>query len=384
MEAVRSSSPRPASDRPNSLRLDQKTLELLLDRIDKQEPRTSRAPGRQFTRCEFRHVCIPITVTHPGGTRASLTLASRNLSSTGISLLHSSYVHTGSACELELPRAFAGSLRLAAKVVRCRQIAGVVHELGIEFAKPISVREIVRHDTLSEFFSLESVNPTDLQGSILHCEASAIDQQLLRHFLSGTQLRIRTATSIAEALPIAKEGVSLILTDSSLKDGDAVELMQRLRSDLVACPVIFTTNDSNSEARTRLRQACPDGFLAKPLTQDRLLRGLAELLLLETPITKSAGASKDGDTSGLDVLVESFISELQRKAQHLTACLRTNDVASCLSACREIRGTAPSLGFNTVAKLAERAEKTIASVGSLAESARQIQELINGCARAAR
>lgn len=355
-----------------------------MDRVDEQDVGTSkRAPGRQFTRWRFRSTKVPLHVTHPGGSQASLILASRNISSSGISLLHSSFVHGGSSCEVQIPRAFGGALRVPGKVVRCRQLAGIVHEIGIVFDKPVSVREFVRQDVLSEFFSLEKVNPDDLQGILLHCERSPIDQQLLTHFLGQTQLRVRTCTSIAVARAVAKEGVSAILSDSQLDDGDAVELIQCLRSDLVACPVILTTNDTDSELRNRLRQACPDGFLAKPLSQDRLLRGLAELLLLESPQAKQGSGAGAAD-AGLASLVESFIVDLQTKAQTLSSCLRTNDIPSCLRICRDVRGTAPSLGFDTLAHIAERTEKSVTSVGSLAEAARQVQDLINACARATR
>lgn len=370
-----------ATQPPNSLRLDQRTLEALLDRLDEQETRASgKAASRHYTRCAFRQRTVPVTLLHPGGSRTTLVLASRNISSAGLSLLHSSYVHTGTTCHAVLPRTSQDSCRIGGKVIRCRQVAGVVHEVGIEFDTRVSVRDFVRADALTEFFSFENVDPAELKGTLLHCESSAIDQQLLRHFLKETALRIRVAPSIEQAATMCGEGVDVILSGSEMPDGDAADLIQRLRQSSTSCRILLASSDSSPRMRDRLLQRAPDGFLAKPLTQERLFRALAELLLLESPTHQAALPPSEALTE----VVESYIVELQQSARRLTTCLNSNDVEACAKICRELRGTAPSLGFVALAELAQRAELAVAAVGSLTKAAGQVQDLINGCARASR
>ncbi|WP_348234565.1 hypothetical protein, partial [Salmonella enterica] len=70
-------------------------LNALLDRLDVDEQGT-KSRKRVHARWPFRKLNLQLDIQHPGGTATSLRVASRNLSRSGIGLLHSAFVHAKS------------------------------------------------------------------------------------------------------------------------------------------------------------------------------------------------------------------------------------------------------------------------------------------------
>lgn len=82
-------------------------------------------------------------VIEPEGTAASFVVRPRDLSASGISFLHGSFLYPKSACRVTL-RTIDGECVIAdGHVVRCRCIHGRVHEVGMRFTEPIDVENFV-------------------------------------------------------------------------------------------------------------------------------------------------------------------------------------------------------------------------------------------------
>ncbi len=365
----------------NSLRLDERMLNAVLDKLDTELDNQGVNTHRTYVRWPFRHTDIEVALTHPGGSKSSVLVACRNLSCGGISLLHNAYVHVNTPIEVMLPHPFRGQVAQQGKVTRCRHRGGLLHEVGVRFDKQINVRDFIRPDPFREYFSLERVDPAQLRGTVLYVEDSLLDQRIVKHYLRESSLTVKTATTCAEAIATAQVGVDLIVSDFHLPDCDGPQFVKEARNAGISAPVIMVTSDNSSTTRTKVRDCAADAFLAKPLTQERLLRAVAEFLLVASPT--GLMATSLNQSAPLYSLVTAFVDQLHGFAGKLAGCLKEEKPEECFTICQQIRGTAPTLGFESIGKLAARTAEIVARTGSVKESARTVQELITACERVA-
>lgn len=370
---------RGAEVRANTLRLDQRTLAALIEKLETTRGGKTGA-RRRYSRFTYCHADVQVVLTHPGGTSSSLTLCSRDISSGGLSLLHNSYIHKGTLCNVMLDRPGNGKVTIPGKVVRCVQLAGLVHELGIAFNTRVSLRELLCPDPLDEFFSLEHVDPAELKGRLLHVDATNMGRRLLKAFANETSLEIEQAGTLAQGIEAGKKPFDIIVSEYTLPDGTAADLVEALRVKQINIPVMVLVNDSTTETRENIRRSQPAGVLRKPVTQDRLLRSLAEVLLLARPTDAPSNANTNTTRSAL---IRVFLDELLTQARELEAALSTDRTEECLRICRELSGAAPTLGFALVATAAENAIRAIISGGAAREATPEINELATTCRRAA-
>jgi len=342
----------------NTLRLDSNELSRLLSELDGPGPGAGAAK-RAFRRWEFRQTSVRVDIQQMGGAVTSLKYACRNLSATGISLIHSSYVHVGSTCVIYLPKAngtLAGPIE--GKVVRCRHCKGRIHEIGIQFVKQVDFKELLNLDPFESRFAIEGVDPQKLSGKLLHIDDSAMDRRLLRHHLQETQLSVIATETGLSGLERAREGFDVIVTDFDLPDIKGAELLQTLRNDGVTCPIIVVSADSAGAARVAARENRANAFLAKPFGKEILIRAIAEFLLAEdNPMSKAAGSVSKA--AAADSLATECVSEIHSYATTLRSL--TGDPASATATIAEIRSAAKSLAFHTVLSAADAALSADAS-----------------------
>jgi len=368
----------PTGHRPNSIGIQARELEKLCDLLD---VRTSAeaARKRDFIRWPFRHASLALRIVHPGATTVQISVACRNLSCGGLSVMHSAYVHTGSPVIVTLPHPKLGHVDVDGTVSRCSHLRGVVHEIGIRFNKPINARDFVNLDAFADAFSLEKVNHEELRGCVLHVEDSELDRKLVQHYLRGTQLRVRPCLTIDEALKLAPEGCDLVIASLDLQGTENVDIIGKFREDGIQAPIIVVTNDTSVTTRQRLTDMHANAFITKPLKQDVLLRAIGEFLMVGSQTGSLATTLKADDPNA--PLVEGFVDFLHTAASRLEEILKRDDAAQCRQLCLQIKGTAPALGFEAVGKLADDAAHAVTSSMSVSESYKPVRQLISACMR---
>ena len=265
----------PGTQRQNTIGLDDRRLADLLDKLDAGE--AAPAPARRtHTRHHFRRTALRVALLRPDGTPLPLIVACRNLSRGGISILHNAFIHPGTRCLVMIPAITGGQVPVQASVVRCTHCQGLVHEVGLQFADPLDLHHFLQLDPLSDWLTLERVNAPDLTGSLLCVAADDADARIIRHFLRGTRLAVSTVSTAAHA--IAAPPADLVITDESLPDASAADLISALRARGHAGPVLVTAPAHELARRDELSAVPASAFLAKPLDQQLLLRAIAELL----------------------------------------------------------------------------------------------------------
>ncbi len=370
---------KPAGGRPNTIGLGQRELGELLDRIENPEGQ-AKDPKRDFVRWPFRETSVRVQIFHPGGVNSWITVACRNISRAGMAILHSSYAHTGTKCRVMLPHPQKGEIAMDGWVTRCTHRSGVVHELGIRFDQHLNVQEFLRPNPFTDWFSLERVNPEDLSGTIVYVEDSDIDRKIVKHFLRQTKLNVMMATSGAEALQCIDESIDLVLVDFHLGDMSGADLAHKLRENGLEVPLIILTCDTQAATADVLGNIRAAAFLAKPVSQDLLLRAIAEFLIVQK--TASMGNPQAVVDKGNPALTEGLLLALGQYAKKLDDCVQRSDAPGARTLCLQIAGTAGTVGFKDVSQLATKAAEAVSRSMSVAESISPIRALMAVCRRA--
>jgi len=378
MGSVQPNKPRRSerSGRVNSIGLDGASLDQVFNELDGAGSVTAAAE-REFARWAYQEESVLVRITQVAGVSSTIRMACRNISRGGMSLLHSAYIHPGSRCAVALPHPTERFIKVTGRVSRCAHRRGKIHEIGIEFDEHIDVRSIIQPDPFAECFNLEKVNPNDVVGCMLHVPSSELDERIVRHFLRETQLRIRTAHTIDDAVQITQEGVDLVLTDHLIENASVADLMKKIRALGTNVAVIVATSDTSETTKSHLLELCADGFLVKPLSQDSLLRAVGEILLVRNHHDHDRVQVAQGEAS--EALVESFIRDLRQFSDRLDAAMQHDDAEVCRAICMQIKGAAPSLGFGSIGELAQKAADAVEQASDLADARSPVQALAAAC-----
>jgi len=366
--------------RPNTVGLGERELGWLLDSLEGRS--AGGAARREFVRWPFRRESIPLELMQQGSAASTLKVACRNLSSKGVGLLHSAYVHPGTRCRVGLPVPGEGgeTRMVAGSVVRCQHESGIVHEVGVLFDEPVNCKEFLEQDLFTDWFSMEKVDPAELQGAVVHCMGSELDFKIVRHYLRETRIRLRPAASVEEALELIAEGADLVIAYHDASGTSGLDLIRELGVRAVQVPSLLVTCDTGPEAQEALAGVGASAYLSKPLSQPLLLRALAEFLMVREGDDRRSSTFADDDPA--QVLVEGFLKELRSHAAALDEHIESGDVDACRTICLQIKGVAPSLGFDTIARAAERTAHAIERGRSVEEASQELRTFAAVCRNA--
>lgn len=340
-----------ANARVNTLGWSQRELNLVLDHLEAADRAASGGTHRrEFARWPFRKAVVPVLLTHPGGTQSTLKLACRNISRGGISLLHNGYIYPGSAMRLTLPRSDGGFSDVDGVIRRCIHRRGVLHEVGVVFKRPIHLRDHLIFQATTEFYSLERVTPESIKGKLLLVEDSQLDVSIIKHLLRQTSLQIKHVETAKEADEVlSSEDVTIILCDAGLPDERGTVWLQRLRDRGCSVPAIIASADTMAMMRENAWQMRGVYPLLKPISQDGLLRTLAECLLL-SDATQAAATEHEQLP---DHLAERLRGMMATYATRLKDQIDRGALEEAMVTALKMKGAAPSLGLPGVAQSAE-------------------------------
>lgn len=369
----------------STLRLSPMEVERLKRDLDASTP-GGAAAQRTFKRWPFESRPVRVEIQHPGGAATVLNYVPRNISREGLGLLHSSFVYTGTRCTVFLPHPTRGLVSIGGTVVRCRHFRGKVHELGIRFDQPIDVRDFLGLDGTEGCYMLENVAPESLSGGVLLIEPGEMDRALIRQHLKDTNLTVTAVDSAKEGIERAREGYDVILCSLQLPDGDGLEVLSKIREAGVQTPFLLLCTSAGAEpVRNRMREVQPEGVVCKPVPAQTLLSAIGEFLLVRVKDLGGGGAAILSTLSPRDPLaahVPEYLKELEQLAKRMDAAMSKGDLAECTRLVFQVRGSAPTFGFNALAETAAQTHGTLQSTQSLAESSAAVRKLVGMCYRA--
>jgi hypothetical protein len=133
------------------LRITPEEATQILVRLD-DEAQQSPIPDRRGAR-RFSYQHIPRIVVHLQDGRYGLEdyfiMVPRNISETGIGLLHGQFIYPQTSCTIH-HKPLQGKLTgVKGRIVYCRYVLGRVHEVGVQFDEPVDLSTILPVETLS-------------------------------------------------------------------------------------------------------------------------------------------------------------------------------------------------------------------------------------------
>lgn len=361
--------------RLNTLGAQGRGLDSLLDELDRAN-KGHLSTNRTHVRWPFRHGSIQALLTQPDGGEVRLSLACRNLSVGGMSVLHNSFLHPGTVVVINLPRATQGFSRIKGRIVRCAHVRGTIHEIGIKFDDLINLREFKQSDPFEAALAFENVRPQDLTGTIMHIDPSQIDRQIVRHALRDSALSIRGCESVDEAMPFIERGCDLILCEFNLVTQDAATLSLGLRADGYRQPIIVVSGNRSPAAVEMIRRSPIDVFLDKPVHAERLLSAIAEFL---APDSRRQEQKPTEIREDLKDLALTFARSLGDAAEHIEQAIQSHDQDEIFRLSTDLKGTALSLGFTKVGNIAGEVSDALGHGQPLETVGRLARKLVMAC-----
>lgn len=315
----------------------------VLDSLDEAAGRDPGAAKRQAPRRVWRKP-LKVLVTHPGGGQHTVEVVSRNLSTGGLSFLHNGFLHTGTQCGVQLVTAIGDRVYVRATVVRCRYVAGKLHEVSLRFDTPVDD---------SRFVSQE------LAARILIVDDSATILRLTGHYLSKAGADVVTADSGSRAMKlVAEQDFDLVLLDVEMPDISGPAVAKTLRERNVTIPIIAYTGCDDEATREECMAAGCSAVLIKPLSKADLIRAVAEFLAVEEPIT-----SKHAGNPDMAEFIHDFVNGLPVKIQEIRRWVQAQNDEKAAPLARQLKIAASDnggCGFGELSGAADALAKTMA------------------------
>jgi len=356
-----------AAGRINTIGLSDRDLDDMLERMDASEAQLDPKVRRSFARWPFRHASVAMRLVHPGGSEVELRLACRNLSKGGISLLHSGYIHAGTPCTVMMPKLVGSTVEVKGEIVRCQHRRGNLHEIGVRFLKPINIRLFIDSARAVDFHVLEHVRPETVSGRLLLVEDCPLNTKIVKHYLRETRLVVTAVTTGAEGINSAADGYDVLVTDWQLPDMTGVKMLTQIREGGIQSPAIFVTADPAGALKEGLAELPNVAILPKPISQEQLLRAVAERVM-----SGKQGGGEQGTGAGAEQLNSDLASSMRDQAEALAKAAANKDIKSALPIAFMLIGAAAPLGHPQLGGIAS---SLVDAASSNQPMSRQLQVL---------
>jgi CheY-like chemotaxis protein len=367
------------SDSPKIGKPGTEALQQLLDKLDALDGNDFRN-RRSSARCSYRKLDVPIRVHHPGGSTSVKAVATRNLSANGIGFLYTSFLHNGTRVEAVLKRRLGGEDTIQGKVVFCAHVAGVFHQVGIRFNEKIFPKLYLDPGSYDEVDSEAPTDVASLAGRVLYIDDQEMDRALMKHHLRGTKIEFFSCPGEKEAVELVQsQQFDVIMCDLNLESGPGEAAIKAVRNAGYGGPICLTTAETSPSRLKTAQDAGAAAVLAKPYEQSKLLSILSGWLSTVNKaemIVSSLAAQAD-----MKEMLEKYVDgvhELVKEIQH-SADQENLDRLRVL--CMNLKGSGSGYGFATLSEAAKEAVKSLDATMSAAESAIQVQRLIDICRR---
>ncbi|MHC5109754.1 MAG: response regulator [Planctomycetota bacterium] len=323
-----------------TLRLDEQKLFALMDKLDARES-PKQQERRSETRYPYRDESCPIYIQQPGhNAPRPFLVATRDLSSRGMSFLHGSYVHRGSRCVVQLRRSSGEVEHVSGNVVAANYVDINVHFVHMKFKGRVKVYNYC-------------IQALKVQTLFVEDEAPMI--RLGQALLGRLNTVVDVATNGADAMRLAQQNwYDLILMDIDMPGMNGIEATTRLRKQGYTGTIVALTSLTRAEDRERCLAAGCDHVINKPydIRQIRLVVDSCR----HQPITSSLL----GDMAMAEP-IKCFVASLYQLTKSLEKCMARGDRKKLEILARKTRSIAATCGFAALSQIATKIEEAISN-----------------------
>lgn len=362
-----------------TLRLGNAELEELIAQLERDGAMNTRGSRRESRRWRAQAQKTVVIVQDESGARRSLVMAPRNLSTGGIGLLNGGFLHAGGSCVVVLRDVRGKAVQVAGKIVRCTHLRGTVHDIGVQFDRPVNPRDFFIFAGNEYLFNAERVDPLRLTGRVLVIDDSRSDQRLISHLLRETALEFEYAMTGEEGLRMLDEHPSLALVDYVLPDMDGISLVQTARARGCVVPMILVSGQADHEVRYAAIAAGAKEMLFKPLDESLLMRAAAEYLLLRDIQARDEDPFR-ATAKGIGAeAIEACIEEVHELGVKLGGLLESGSLEQVAGALKHLHGMAADYGIKALHLRSGIALQKIAKIESAEEASFDVGRVVEAC-----
>lgn len=333
-----------------TIRLDDEEIEKVLDRLDHEE--WDGTDRRETARYVYRVKGCVVHLQQPGdGSPTPFLVATRHLSSGGVSFLYGGYVHAKSTCLVQLITTHGAWKNVKGVVVRCRYIEAGVHEVAVEFDSSITT---------------EDYCSTARTSKILLVENDPSIARLAEYHLKQLNVELDLAENGQVAVELALKGdYDAILMDMEMPVLGGADATRKLRSSGYTSVIVAATAMTQPGDRERCLESGCNMYIAKPYTREVL----AELLegLRDEPLLSSFQ-----DDPAMKELINGFVAGLPEKLHAIKEAASGGHFEELQRLARALKGSAGGYGFEPITEAASKVES--------AAIAQESPEEVKGCA----
>jgi len=360
------------------VRLSESERRHLFDALDDVGAASADAAKRQFERVPYAGAEVQLSLEGSGYNEVHRFLGiSRNISASGMSVLHGGFVYPGTRCSLALKTIWGESERVEGTVAHCRLVRGRVHELGIRFKHLVDTRCFVGGNHRAEETGVGEPL-VRLRGTVLSLDDQEVELMLLKHHLRESGVRLITATTPEEAMGVmSTTAVDLFLCDLDLgtKVEPGEEVIRRARESGYSGPIVALTGQTSSERLMGAKRIGAGSVLLKPYNTTKLMQCLAEHLLQDTGVVENEPIrSTLTPGGGGDELLRVYIDDVRQRSEYL---LSESDegMSTVLELCKVLKETGAGFGYAPLSEAAASAHEALAATSSLEESRQELLKL---------
>lgn len=378
-------------DRPiQTIRLSARDQRKLVDGINAKANPGKVDNERRNVRIDFHCEGVIATITQPNGMSVRHAVVTRNLSRWGIAFVHGQFVYPDSICEMTVPTLNKEMYAVRGKVVRCRHVEGIVHEVSVIFDEPIELDlfspltdEQKERNTLERAEDMAKIGLDSSESALRQAmivDDVRSDRKLFDLYLTEMGLKTIEAVGAAQAMNIVmRNPVDLILIDRHLADYKGADLIRRIRQEAIKSVIIGVSAVDGEQSQSEMIEAGANAFLAKPFDRVVLRQAVQGLLgLVKVEQTDDEPIfSKHAADAGMRPIIADFVAELGAYVSKLHKASAMENYDLLLAICHELKGGGGGYGFDSITETARQAIQTIDAERRDAEKIRRsVNELL--------
>lgn len=355
----------------------------LLDQLDQAD---GLAVGRRKSpRLEYRLAGVPVTIEHSGGGRARVFAPTRNISTGGIGLLVTCFLHRGTRVVVTLPGVSGKPRACAGTVAYCRFLGGRIHEIGVSFIERVNVEEFCGPEArvASDDTPKPPEEPKPLSGVVVVVCPREAERVLTVSRLRQCGLDAAGVDSVGGAIDrVRRLGASAVVCDMKLSGDDLSALVMSLGELSAALPVVGLVYPAQPEGVKDAIQSGMAACLEGPLSRGHVYETMQRVLSASSgyvPTGESLQRRPD-DAQSVD-MVRYYLGLIKEAVRQINQAIEAGDAPTLRKHCEQFSATAPGYGFRAVGLAAREALAALNGSASIEESKPRLRTLLNVCDR---
>lgn len=335
----------------NTLGIAPEVYEKLLERIEDGSKTTKSEPDKRLhKRISYHSPFLSLSLSARHMSPSTICVVTRNISRSGISVLHSNFVHPGTVATVSLQRLDSSVIPVRGRVVRCGHLSGIVHEVGIQFDIEIHPQEFIRFLPLDAFRSLNRINLCELSGRVDVITSNNELFNSVSELLEDSQVHLQQYSNVEEFLLIDPTDDRVVITVHEAPAVQGPHMAHQLRASDYQGPLILMGKLEAKQDTGAFQLSTADTYLPLPLIPNDLYTALGEYLIYNWNSETLSKIRSYKDPGAVELIQ----SELAKISVRLDQLVRTKNVEGLINQCTIMESIAPLIGANALVDLSQQ------------------------------